>query len=107
MDYSGMDPIETLRRYAGRTDYIHFKDIDATKYADVMKRRIRFFDACAEGVMCPIGRGRIDYLGLRDLLNEIGYAGYITIEQERDPRDADGVLGDLTASRDFLRRTGF
>src|ERR1700722_19704667 len=84
MDYSGMDPIETLRRYAGRTDYIHFKDIDATKYADVMKRRIRFFDACAEGVMCPIGRGRIDYLGLRDLLNEIGYAGYITIEQERD-----------------------
>jgi inosose dehydratase len=107
MDYSGMDPIETLRRYAGRTDYIHFKDIDATKYADVMKRRIRFFDACAEGVMCPIGRGRIDYLGLRDLLNEIGYAGYITIEQERDPRNADGVLGDLTASRDFLRRTGF
>jgi inosose dehydratase len=107
MDYSGMDPIETLRRYAGRTDYIHFKDIDATKYADVMKRRIRFFDACAEGVMCPIGRGRIDYPGLRDLLNEIGYAGYITIEQERDPRNADGVLGDLTASRDFLRRTGF
>jgi inosose dehydratase len=107
MDYSGMDPIETLRRYAGRTDYIHFKDIDAAKYADVMKRRIRFFDACAEGVMCPIGRGRIDYLGLRDLLNEIRYAGYITIEQERDPRNADGVLGDLTASRDFLRRAGF
>jgi inosose dehydratase len=107
MDYSGMDPIETLRRYAGRTDYIHFKDIDPAKYADVMKRRIRFFDACAEGVMCPIGRGRIDYLGLRDLLNEIGYAGYITIEQERDPRNADGVLVDLTASRDFLRRAGF
>jgi inosose dehydratase len=107
MDYSGMDPIETLRRYAGRTDYIHFKDIDAAKYADVMKRHLRFFDACAEGVMSPIGRGRIDYLGLRDLLNEIGYAGYITIEQERDPRNADGVLGDLTASRDFLRRTGF
>jgi inosose dehydratase len=107
MDYSGMDPIETLRRYAGRTDYIHFKDIDAAKYADVMKRHLRFFDACAEGVMSPIGRGRIDYLGLRDLLDEIGYAGYITIEQERDPRNADGVLGDLTASRDFLRRTGF
>ena len=107
MDYSGMDPIETLRRYAGRTDYIHFKDIDDAKYADVMKRHIRFFDACAEGVMCPIGRGRIDYSGLRELLTEIGYGGYITIEQERDPRNADGVLADLAASRDFLRRTGF
>jgi inosose dehydratase len=72
-----------------------------------MKRHIRFFEACAEGVMCPIGRGRIDYRGLRDLLSEIGYAGYITIEQERDPRNANGVLGDLTASRNFLRRTGF
>jgi inosose dehydratase len=107
MDYSGMDPIATLRRYAARTDYIHFKDIDGAKYTDVMGRRIRFFDACAEGVMCPIGRGRIDYSGLRELLTEIGYGGYITIEQERDPRNADGVLADLAASRDFLRRAGF
>jgi inosose dehydratase len=107
MDYSGMDPIATLRRYATRTDYIHFKDIDPTKYTDVTGRHIRFFDACAEGVMCPIGRGRIDYSGLRELLAEIGYGGYITIEQERDPRNADGVLADLAASRDFLRRAGF
>jgi inosose dehydratase len=72
-----------------------------------MSRRIRFFDACAEGVMCPIGRGRIDYASVRRLLTEIGYGGYITIEQERDPRDDEGVLADLAASRDFLRRTGF
>jgi inosose dehydratase len=107
MDYSGMDPIATLRRYADRTDYIHFKDIDGAKYADVMSRHIRFFEACAEGVMCPIGKGRIDYAGLRKLLIEIGYGGYITIEQERDPRNAGSVLADLAASRQFLRRAGF
>jgi inosose dehydratase len=107
MDYSGMDPIATLRRYGTRTDYIHFKDIDDAKYTDVMGCHIRFFDACAEGVMCPIGRGRIDYSGLRDLLAEIGYGGYITIEQERDPRNSNGVLAHLAASREFLRRTGF
>ena len=102
-----MDPIEIIRRYATRTHYIHFKDIDDAKYTDVMGRRIRFFDACAEGVMCPIGRGRIDYSGLRELLGEIGYGGYITIEQERDPRNAYGVLADLAASREFLSRAGF
>ena len=107
LDYSGMDPVEIIRRHALRTDYIHFKDIDGSKYADVMGRHIRFFDACAEGVMCPIGRGRIDYSGLHELLTEIGYGGYITIEQERDPRNANGVLADLAASRDFLRRAGF
>jgi len=107
MDYSGMDPVATMRRYADRLDYIHFKDIDAAKYADVMSRRIRFFEACAEGVMCPIGRGRIDYPAIHRLLGEIGYGGFITIEQERDPRNAGGSLADLTASRDFLRAQGF
>jgi len=107
MDYSGMDPVATMRRYVDRLDYIHFKDIDAAKYADVISRRIRFFEACAEGVMCPIGRGRIDYPAIRRLLTELGYGGYITIEQERDPRNAGGSLADLTASRDFLRAQGF
>src|SRR5690606_35679368 len=83
LDYSGMDPVATIRDYADRIDYIHFKDIDAAKYADVKGRRIRFFEACAEGVMCPIGRGRIDYSAIHRLLGEIGYGGYITIEQER------------------------
>jgi inosose dehydratase len=44
---------------------------------------------------------------VRQLLTETAYGGYITIEQERDPRNSGGVLADLAASRDFLRRTGF
>jgi inosose dehydratase len=107
MDYSGMDPVATIRAYADRLDYVHFKDIDPARYADVMGRRIRFFDACAEGVMCPIGRGRIDYRALRALLGEIGYGGYVTIEQERDPRNTGSILADLAASRTFLREAGF
>ena len=107
LDYSGMDPVATIRAYADRLDYIHFKDIDPAVYADVMGRRIRFFEACGEGVMCPIGRGRIDYPGLRRLLTELGYGGYITIEQERDPRNTGSILADLAASRTFLRNTGF
>jgi len=105
--YSGMDPVQTLAQYWDRVDYIHFKDIDPAVFAEVMGRPIRFFDACATGVMCPIGTGAIDYKGIRALLSARGYGGYITIEQERDPRNAGGVLPDLAASRDFLRRTGF
>jgi inosose dehydratase len=107
MAFSGMDPIGTLRRYWDRVDYIHFKDIDAKIFAEVMGERIRFFDACAKGVMCPIGRGSIDYAGIRALLTELGYGGYITVEQERDPRNAGGILDDLAASRAFLRAMGF
>jgi inosose dehydratase len=72
-----------------------------------MGQRIRFFAACAEGVMCPIGRGVLDYDGIREALHEIGYQGYITVEQERDPRNSGSVLADVKASRDFLRGVGF
>ncbi|WP_127903696.1 sugar phosphate isomerase/epimerase family protein [Solirhodobacter olei] len=105
--YSGMDPVEVLRRYWDRLDYIHFKDIDPGVYETVMGERIRFFDACAKGVMCPIGTGNIDYKAIRALLTELGYAGYITIEQERDPRNSGSILTDIAASRRFLRETGF
>ncbi|MBO0127123.1 sugar phosphate isomerase/epimerase [Agrobacterium sp. OT33] len=107
MAYSGMDPVTTLRKYWDRVDYIHFKDIDATVFEEVMAERIRFFDACAKGVMCPIGRGSIDYPAIRSLLTELGYGGYITIEQERDPRNAGGILDDLAASRAFLAECEF
>ncbi len=105
--YAGMDPVRTLEEYSDRLDYIHFKDIDVGVYADVMGRHIRFFDACAEGVMCPIGRGVIDYPSIQALLLHIDYHGFITVEQERDPRNAGGSLADVKASRDYLRSVGF
>lgn len=105
--YAGMDPVATLRQYAGRLDYIHFKDIDQVVFDQVLNERIRFFEACARGVMCPIGRGVIDYPALHALIEEIGYQGYITVEQERDPRNAGGSLQDVAASRAWLASTGF
>lgn len=107
MAYSGMDPVATLRTYWERVDYIHFKDIDPGIYGEVMGEHIRFFDACERGVMCPIGNGSIDYVSVRALLTELAYGGYITVEQERDPRNAGGILADLAASRAFLTGIGF
>ncbi|WP_413869508.1 TIM barrel protein [Albidovulum sp.] len=105
--YAGMDSLDALRRYWDRIDYIHFKDIDRAVFDRVMGERIRFFEACAQGVMCPIGRGVIDYPAIRTFLTERGYAGFITVEQERDPRNADGSLADVKASRDYLKSVGF
>lgn len=107
LTYAGMDPVATIRAYWARTDYLHFKDIDRARFDATIRKRIRFFDACAEGVMCPIGRGEIDYPGIRALLTNLGYGGYITIEQERDPRNTGSILDDLATSRAFLTQVGF
>ncbi|MDL4912668.1 MAG: TIM barrel protein [Enterobacterales bacterium endosymbiont of Blomia tropicalis] len=105
--YSGMDPITYLQRYWDRIDYLHFKDINDAVWRDVTARGLDFFTACAEGVMCPIGKGAINYPAVRAFLTERNYKGWITIEQERDPRNADTSLRDVTASLHYLQSVGF
>jgi inosose dehydratase len=105
--YSKMDPIQWLKDYANRTDYLHFKDIDLDIYHEVMNENIKFFEACAKGVMCPIGQGIIDYTAIRQLLHDLNYHGYITIEQERDPRNSDTSLHDVKQSVDYLKSVGY
>jgi len=105
--YSKMDPYQWIQDYADRLDYIHFKDINLDIYNEVMSEHIRFFEACAKGVMCPIGQGIIDYHSIHKLLKKIGYQGYITIEQERDPRNADTSLRDVKQSVDYLKSVGY
>ncbi|WP_332630445.1 sugar phosphate isomerase/epimerase family protein [Halalkalibacter flavus] len=105
--YSKMDPVQWLRDCADRIDYIHFKDIDLQMYEEVMNEHIRFFEACGKGVMCPIGQGIIDYDSIHQLLKDINYHGYITIEQERDPRNADTSLQDVSQSLSYLKSVGY
>lgn len=105
--YSGMNPSEWLRKCKDRLDYVHFKDVDEVVYREVMKERIRFFEGCGKGSMCPIGTGTLDYPEIKKTLEEIGYSGYITIEQERDPRNSDTSLRDVKASVDYLKSVGY
>lgn len=101
--YSGMDPLTWLNRFYDRLDYIHFKDIDLEKYKQETACYTDFFEACSRGVMCPIGKGCVDYKGILNFLNEKNYKGYITIEQERDPRNSATTLSDVKASLDYLK----
>lgn len=105
--YSGMDPIEWLDKYWDRLDYIHFKDVNKEIYERETKKHTGFFESCAVGVMCPIGQGDLPYEEMYKFLKMRGYKGYITIEQERDPRDSAGTLEDVKRSIDYLKKIGF
>lgn len=105
--YSGMDPEEWLRKYASRLDYVHFKDVNETVYREVLGEHIRFFEGCGKGSMCPIGKGTLNYPGIKKALEDINYSGYITIEQERDPRNSDTSLRDVKESVTYLKSVGY
>ena len=105
--YSKMDPAAFLEKYAERLDYVHFKDVNQEVYEAVLGKHIRFFEGCGEGSMCPIGTGTLNYPEIRETLEKIGYSGYITIEQERDPRNQATALRDVKQSVDYLKSVGY
>lgn len=105
--YAGLRPEQWIERYIDRLDYLHFKDVNRTVFQKVIAQGTDFFMACAEGVMCPLGQGDIDYAAVKATLDGHQWQGWITIEQERDPRDVAGSLADVTASLSYLKKMGF
>ncbi|GLO63864.1 hypothetical protein MACH09_43720 [Vibrio sp. MACH09] len=105
--YAGMNPEQSLMHYAKRLEYVHFKDINQQVLTQVINNQVGFWQACSQGIMCPIGEGAVDYDKVQQALLDIDYQGWITIEQERDPRNSDTTLRDIMRSRQFLKLKGF
>lgn len=104
--YAGSDPAEAILKYQSRLDYLHFKDIEPGTYQKAIDRRQPFFEACLEGVMSPIGQGCVDYDSVKGALEKISYAGWATVEQERDPKATGRVVKDIQESMSFLHAHG-
>ncbi|MGF1725308.1 TIM barrel protein [Photobacterium nomapromontoriensis] len=100
--YAGMDPAQSLIDYASRLEYVHFKDVNQARLQTAISTQVGFWQACADGVMCPLGEGAVDYDQVVTALSSIHYSGWITIEQERDPRHSASTLPDIKKSRQFL-----
>jgi inosose dehydratase len=104
--FAGFDPVDFYRRHADRVTYLHLKDVDPAVKAHVIDNRVGFYDAWALGLICNLGQGEVDFPALRAALAETGFSGWVTVEQERDPRDADAALRDARVNLDFLASIG-
>jgi inosose dehydratase len=99
--YAGIEADRALVAYSPRLAHVHLKDVRD----EVVGRGLRFWDALAEGVFCPLGEGSVDLPAVLSALDEIGYAGYATIEQDRVP-GSGSPLDDLAASVRVLSAAG-
>ncbi len=104
--YAGFDPIAAYRRHVSRVRYIHLKDIDERVLRQAVEERVGFYEACARGVFCNLGNGKLDFRELRRALEETGYAGWATVEQDRGPLSVQSSFDDAAANCRFLRTVG-
>ncbi|MBK5291218.1 MAG: TIM barrel protein [Acidobacteriia bacterium] len=105
--YGGGDPVDAVRQYGPRVEYLHFKDVDAARLAGCRTQGLGFLDAVRAGVFCPLGKGCVRFPELLKELDKIGYRGWAVVEQDMDPSAAAAQppLQSAIASRQFLRDT--
>jgi len=105
--YAGFDPVAFMQRHMDRITYVHFKSTDAKIKADAIANRTGFYDACGQGIFCNLADGEVDFPKVRQLLMDVNFEGWCTIEQDCDPTLDPDPLGDATVNREYLQSIGF
>ncbi|MGU9961519.1 MAG: TIM barrel protein [Candidatus Puniceispirillales bacterium WSBS_2018_MAG_OTU23] len=105
--YAGYDPVAFMKRYMDRISYMHFKDINPVVKADVIAKRTGFYDACSQGIFCNLGEGDVVFEDVREVLLDVEFEGWCTVEQDCDPTLDVAPLDDARANREYLESIGF
>lgn len=94
--FGGGDPAADLRRFADRVWYVHFKDHDPQVAQQSREQGWDGPRSVGEGVFPELGQGDIDFPAVLRVLDEIGYEGWIVVEQD--------VLPGLGTPKESARR---
>jgi inosose dehydratase len=108
----GGDPTAAIHSYGSRLRHVHMKDVDPEVLTQLRAGRIGgFLDALRHQLFVELGEGALDLPGTVAALADIGYAGWLMVEQDttrRNPAESAAigrsVLLSALASEDFRRR---
>jgi inosose dehydratase len=103
--FAGGDPVAGLHRHADRVWHVHFKDHDPRVAAQGRRNAWDGIQSVAHGVFCELGQGDVDFPAVIRKLNEIGYAGWIVVEQDVLP-GMGAPKESAQRNRDYLRSIG-
>lgn len=106
--WGGADPARLAHHYRGRIGHVHCKDVREGVMQRSNAEDWSFLDSVLAGVYTVPGDGMVDYVSV---LNELkGYAGWVVVEAEQDPKKAEPAeyarMGYANLAR-YLREAGF
>jgi inosose dehydratase len=101
--YGGVDPIDVVGRFPERIAYIHLKDLNGGVLAELQRLQLGFEEGIRRRVFTELGTGVLDVPRLLAALQDIGYDGWLMVEQDSTwltPADS------ARTSRTYLRSLG-
>ncbi len=72
-----INPVEMLKAYPGRINYIYLKDLDKRILSKAKKNRLSYFDAKEAGLFSVLGKGSLNFTPLFNALKAAQYKGWV------------------------------
>ena len=107
--FGDADPAASIRAYREIVRHVHVKDCDTSVRDATVARDEDVVAALAGGVFCPLGSGDADIPAAVRALGEIGYSGWVVVEQDQFLATSvtpEQVVEGQRANREFLARLG-
>jgi len=99
--FAGADPVSLARRYASRICHVHAKDVRAAVCQQARAEDWSFLHAVVRGVFTVPGDGSVDFGRVFDALRP--YSGWVILEAEQDPKNADPLTYASLGYRNLRR----
>jgi inosose dehydratase len=74
--------LAALEKFKERLWYVHFKDCHATIASQSREQQRNYKEAIGAGVFCELGQGSVDFAAVTKKLEQLGYGGWICVEQD-------------------------
>jgi inosose dehydratase len=102
------DPITAIREWADRINHVHLKDARLDRLEEIVAEAAPVQEIWRRKAFCALGDGDIDVPGVLESLDEIGYSGWLVVEQDvlPDPENPNEPAEDQRRNREYLRRHG-
>jgi inosose dehydratase len=105
----GGEPVRGLRDWSSRINHIHLKDAKRQLLASIVADRSPMEEIWRRRAFCALGHGDVGMDEVLRAIAEIGYSGWLVVEQDifPDPAEsAEQVAQRQTSNRDWLRSRG-
>jgi inosose dehydratase len=102
------EPVTAVRDWAERINQVHLKDARLSKLEEIVAEAAPVQEIWRRKAFCALGDGDIDIEQVLRELSQIGYAGWLVVEQDvlPDPEHPDDPAADQRRNREYLRQHG-
>ncbi len=99
---AGIDPVELTRAYASRIIEFHLKDVAPENRGGAKQRRERN-DVMKDPIFFELGKGGVDFAGIKAHLDKVGWQGWLTVELDSSPYRPPKESARI--SREYIEKT--